>query len=69
MAAVFLVGVFVAACGGKVDDPVGHAGSDQQNAGSCTPAPLSGGGGGVAGGACIEMYESANCGATAYSVQ
>lgn len=78
LAGVLLVGVFVAACGGKVDDPLGHAGSDQENTGSggssesassCKPAPLSAGGGGVAGGACTAMYESANCGATAYSVQ
>jgi len=76
LAGVFLVGVFVAACGGKVDDPVGHAASDQQSAGSggsggaahARPHPCPRWGG-VAGGACIEMYESANCGATAYTVQ
>ncbi len=80
LAAVLVVGVLVAACGGKVDDPVGRAGADQQNTGSgassvangasaCQPAFVQGGGGGVAGGACIEMNESASCGSTTYTVQ
>jgi hypothetical protein len=77
LAGVFVVGVVVAACGGKVDDPTGSASADQQgsgsgasdSAGTCKPAFLQGGGGGVAGGACLEMNESASCGSTTYTVQ
>jgi len=67
LAGVFLVGVFVAACGGKVDDPVGHAASDQQT-NVCKPVWQNAGGGSDVGGPCLSMSESGVCGSTTYTV-
>lgn len=79
LAGFSFVALFAVACGGKLDGTTGQAASDQQAASStssgassgeatCRPAPVTAGGGGVAGGACVEMYESAVCGATTYTV-